>query len=183
MKRALMTLILVMTMLTPIGARAQEPSPELAQNGTRIAFLPIVTSFVPQKSSMVICLDTVESVHLFQVQYSDRPDFNGAETLYFRNVDNHGSLRIVMQPIKKDGKTYNTRTIWYGGRKIDYRKALRKHSKDRLTTPQSIVNKLRNRLRIKKRLYVPGKGKYVRIRCIYYGGFDYAYSKWVTVRL
>lgn len=182
MKRALMTLILVMTMMTQIGARAQEPSPELAQNGTRIAFLPIVTSFVWQKSSMIICLDTVESVHLFQVQYSDRPDFKDAETKYFRNIDNHGSLRIVMQPVKKDGKTYNTRTIWYGGVKIDYRKALRKHSKDRLTTPQSIVDKLRNRLRIKKRLYVPGRGKYVRIRGIYYGGFGYAYSKWVTVR-
>ena len=181
MKKLLM-LLMVLCMLTPIVVHAQEPSPELAQNGTRIAFLPIVTSFVRQKSSMIICLDTVESVHLFQVQYSDRPDFKNAETRYFRNVDNHGSLRIVMQPVKKDGKTYNTRTIWYGGRKIDYRKALRKHSKDRLTTPQSIVDKLRNRLRIKKRLYVPGKGKHVRIRCIYYGGFDYAYSKWVTVR-
>ena len=91
MKKTLLILTLILTMLTSIGVRAQEPSPELAQNGTRIAFLPIVTSFVPQKSSMIICLDTVESVHLFQVQYSDRPDFNGAETLYFRNVDNHGS--------------------------------------------------------------------------------------------
>ena len=182
MKKTLLILTLIMTMLTSIGARAQEPSPELAQNGTRIVFLPIVTSFVPQKSSMIICLDTVESVHLFQVQYSDRPDFKDAETKYFRNVDNHGSLKIEMKPVKEDGKTYNTRTIWYGGVKIDYRKALRKHPKDRLTTPQSIVEKLRNRLRIKKRLYVPGKGKHVRIRCIYYGGFDYAYSKWVTVR-
>lgn len=180
--KKLFLLMFMCFMLVPIGARAQEPSPELAQNGTRIAFLPIVTSFVPQKSSMIICLDTVESVHLFQVQYSDRPDFKDAETRYFRNVDNHGSLRIVMQPVKEDGKTYNTRTIWYGGVKIEYRKALRKHSKDRLTTPQSIVDKLRNRLRMKKRLYVPGKGKHVRIRCIYYGGFDYAYSKWVTVR-
>lgn len=123
MKKLLM-LLMVLCMMAPIGVHAQEPSPELAQNGTRIAFLPIVTSFVPQKSSM----------------------------------------------------------IWYGGRKIDYRKALRKHPKDRLTTPQSIVDKLRDRLRIKKRLYVPGKGEHVRLRCIYYGGFDYAYSKWVTVR-
>lgn len=182
MKRLLTLMLAVILAVTPIGVHAQEPSPELAQNGTRIAFLPIVTSFVPQKSSMIICLDTVESVHLFQVQYSDRPDFKDAETKYFRNIDNHGSLKIEMKPVKEDGKTYNTRTIWYGGRKIDYRKALRKHSKDRLTTPQSIVDKLRNRLRIKKRLYVPGKGKHVRIRSIYYGGFDYAYSKWVTVR-
>lgn len=183
MKRIIILLLAVILTTVPMNVQAEsKPSDELRQGGQVIAFDPVITSFERQRSSMVINLDTVECVYMFEVQWSDKPDFEGAETRYFRNVDNRGCLIIAYEPIRQNGKTYNTRTIWYGGRKMSFRKVLRKHPKDRLVTTQGIVNELRNRLRIKKRLYVPGKGRYVRVRCIYYGARPYAYSKWIEAR-
>ena len=181
--KKLVALMMALIMLVPMNVQAEsKPSDELRQGGQVIAFDPVITSFERQRSSMVINLDTVECVYMFEVQWSDKPDFEGAETRYFRNVDNRGCLIIAYEPIRQNGKTYNTRTIWYGGRKMSFRKVLRRHPKDRLVTTQGIVNELRNRLRIKKRLYVPGKGRYVRVRCIYYGACHYAYSRWIEVR-
>ena len=181
--KKLVALMMALIMLVPMNVQAEsKPSDELRQGGQVIAFDPVITSFERQRSSMVINLDTVECVYMFEVQWSDRPDFEGAETTFYQNVDNHGCLIIAYEPIRQNGKTYNTRTVWYGGRKMSFRKVLRKHPKDRLVTTQGIVNELRNRLRIKKRLYVPGKGKYVRVRCIYYGACPYAYSRWIEVR-
>ena len=181
--KKLVALMMALIMLVPMNVQAEsKPSDELRQGGQVIAFDPVITSFERQRSSMVINLDTVECVYMFEVQWSDKPDFEGAETRYFRNVDNRGCLIIAYEPIRQNGKTYNTRTIWYGGRKMSFRKVLRRHPKDRLVTTQGIVNELRNRLRIKKRLYVPGKGRYVRVRCIYYGACPYAYSRWIEVR-
>ena len=183
MKRIMILLLAVILATVPMTAKAEsKPSDELRQGGQVIAFDPVITSFERQRSSMVINLNTVECVFMFEVQWSDRPDFEGAETRFFQNVDNHGCLIIAYEPIIQNGKTYNTRTVWYGGRKMSFRKVLRKHPKDRLATPQSVVDNLRKRLAIKKRLYVPGKGKYVRVRCIYYGACPYAYSKWIEVR-
>lgn len=180
--RYLATLLMIITLFFPINVRAAEQSEEVVQHGTTIAFTPVVTFFERQKSSMVINLDTVDAVFMWQVQLSDSPDFSRVENRYFKNIYNHGGMCIVMEPIKENGKTYNTRTIWYGGHKMSFRKVLRKHSKDRLVTTQGVVNGVRNKIRMKKRLYIPIKKKYVRVRCIYYGSFYYAYSKWVNIK-
>ena len=181
--KKLVALMMALIMLVPMNVQAEsKPSDELRQGGQVIAFDPVITSFERQRSSMIVNIETVECAFMFEVQWSDRPDFEGAETMFYQNVDNHGCLIIAYEPIRQNGKTYNTRTVWYGGRKMSFRKVLRKHPKDRLTTPQSVVDNLRKRLAIKKRLYVPGKGRYVRVRCIYYGACPYAYSRWIEAR-
>ena len=181
--KKLVALMMALIMLVPMNVQAEsKPSDELRQGGQVIAFDPVITSFERQRSSMIVNIETVECAFMFEAQWSDRPDFEGAETMFYQNVDNHGCLIIAYEPIRQNGKTYNTRTVWYGGRKMSFRKVLRKHPKDRLTTPQSVVDNLRKRLAIKKRLYVPGKGRYVRVRCIYYGACPYAYSRWIEAR-
>ena len=183
MKRIIILLLAVILAAAPMTAKAEsKPSDELRQGGQVIAFDPVITSFERQRSSMIVNIETVECAFMFEAQWSDRPDFEGAETMFYQNVDNHGCMIIAYEQIRQNGKTYNTRTVWYGGRKMSFRKVLRRHPKDRLVTTQGIVNELRNRMRIKKRLYVPGKGRYVRVRCIYYGACPYAYSRWIEVR-
>ena len=173
-KRLLALTLAIIMMMAPIGAMAADkPSEELTQGGKIIAFVPEVTSYTEQKSSMVVNIDTVSCAFMFEIQWADTPDFKRPHTQFYRNVDNHGCMIV---DIEKQGSQY-VREIWYGGYKMSYRR-----SQTPLTTPQSVVNQLRQRLAIKKRLYVPGKGRYVRVRCLYYGTFFYAYSRWVKVR-
>lgn len=180
MRKRLLILMVAVLSLMPLSTKAAEQSREVVQHGRIIAFDPSIKSVVGQRTSMVVNIDTVSCALMYQVQWSDTTDFGKSETRFFRNVDNHGCMIIEMEPVRENGKVYNTRTIWYGGYKMSFRRVLRKHPKDRLVTTQGIVNELRNRLRISKRLYVPAKGKYVRVRCIYYGTCDYAYSRWTT---
>ena len=180
MKRFLCILMAFVIACAPITAYATSdvPSNELTQGGKIIAFNPKITSVKKQKSSMVVNIDTVSCAFLYEVQWSNRSDFSKCETKFFRNVDNHGCMAIDNKTTKEDGKTYNVRVIWYGGYRISFRKVLRKNPKEKLITTQGIVNMLRKRYAIQKRLYVNGLGKYVRVRCVYYGVDGYAYSKW-----
>ena len=174
MKKRILILVAIIMMLSPIGAMAADkPSEELTQGGKIIAFVPEVTSYTEQKSSMVINIDTVSCAFMYEVQWSDTPDFKSPKTQFYRNIDNHGCMIV---DIYKSGSQY-IREIWYGGYKVAYRK-----SAAPLTTPQSVVDQLRKRYAVSKRLYVPGKGRHVRVRCVYYGTFYYAYSKWAKVR-
>ena len=170
-------------MLTPIGAKAANTqSQEVVNNGRIIAFDPTVKSFEAQRTSMVVTIDTVSVAYMYEVQWSDRPDFQGAQHRFFRNVDNHGCMIIDTHEVKQKGKAYNVREIWYGGYLLSWRKVEKTKPTDKLVTPQSIVDQLRQRYAITKRLYVPAKGKYVRVRCCYFSTGWYAYSKWIKVR-
>ena len=186
MKKRINIMMLLMALvmaMTPISARAANAqSPEVVNNGRIIAFDPVVKSFEEQKRSMVVTIDTVSVAYMYEVQWSDRPDFQNAQHRFFRNVDNHGCMIIDTHEVRQKGKTYNVREIWYGGYLLSWRKVEKTKSTDKLVTPQSIVDQLRKRYRIEKRLYVPAKGKYVRVRCCYFSTGWYAYSKWITVR-
>ncbi len=153
---------------------------ELKQNDQIIAFQPVILSVQGQKSSMVVNIDTVSCAFMYQVQWSDQPDFKNAKCKFFRNVDNHGCMIIDYDHVVEKGKLYAVRTIWYGGYKISFRKMQVKSRKQKLTVTQNLISYLRCKYRIQKRLYVPNKGKYVRVRAIYYSIGPYAYSNWTT---
>ena len=183
MKKITAILMMIVMMVAPIGARAANTSsPEVVNGGQIIAFDPVVKSFEAQRSSMVVTIDTVSVAYMYEVQWSDRPDFKGAQYRFFRNVDNHGCMIIDTHEVRKQGKAYNVREIWYGGYLLSWRAVEKKKPTDRLVTPQSIVDQLRQRYAVTKRLYVQAKGKYVRVRCCYFSTGWYAYSRWITVR-
>lgn len=174
---------LVMTIVflfsVPVHAGGRKDLAVLRQGNQIIAFNPAILSVQNQKSSMVVNIDAVTVAFMYQVQWSDRPDFKNAESRFFRNEDNRGCMIIDYFHVKENGKLYAVRNLWYGGYKLSYRKKEVKSRNEKLfPLPKDMIPYLYNRYRCTKRLYVPAKGKYVRVRSIYYGTFYYAYSDW-----
>lgn len=175
MKRFI-TMLIILATLAPIGARAASPS--LGKDGKTIIFNPEITSVETMSSSMAVNIDTTTVAFMYVVQWSDTEDFRNARTMFFRNLSNKGCMMSKISTIYRAGKTIDQRAIWYGGQKIDWRAVERKGTK--LGTPQTVIKQIENRYRVQRRLYVPGKGRYVRVRCIYYGTTGYEYSRWST---
>ena len=123
-------LIMMCIILSPIGVMAAEQSDEVVQNGKIIAFDPAIESVTAQRTSMVVNIDTVSCAYLYQVQWSDRADFQTSENRFFRNVDNRGGMMVDKKLVRQNGILYNTRTVWYGGYRLSFRKMQKKEWKN-----------------------------------------------------
>lgn len=174
-----LVMVVVMMFSVPVYAKDIEDIAVLRQKDSIIAFNPSILLVQNQKSTMVVNIDAVTCAYMYQVQWSDEPDFENSENRFFRNSDNRGAMIIDYDHVRQNGKLYAVRTVWYGGYKLSFRKKEVKSTKERLfPVPNDLILYLYSRYRISKRLYVPNKGKYVRVRGIYYGFGDYAYSDW-----
>lgn len=171
---------MALIMLTPMNVAAtRAPSKEVVQNGRIIAFDPSIVSVEKHNRTMDVTIDTVTVAFMYEVQWANKADFSDVHTQFYRNIKNRGCMIIDNNTVKQDGVTYLVRTIWYGGNKISFRKIPKVGKQSRIPVTWEMVEYLRCRYRSpKKKLLVRGKGKYVRVRCIYYGTNDYAYSKW-----
>lgn len=181
MKKLISLMMAIMILLTPAGVHAKDVKDlaVLRQGNQIIAFQPSILSVQNQRSSMVVNVDASTVAFMYQVQWSDRPDFKDAENRFFRNEDNRGCMIIDYFHVRQNGKLYAVRNLWYGGYKLSYRKKEVKSTSEKLLPlPKDMILYLYNRYRCTKRLYVPTKGRYVRMRSIYYGTFYYAYSDW-----
>lgn len=208
MKKTLLILTLILTMLAPIGARAEEKmSIELVEfdsdgtivssDGTEytiewwpVAYKPAEIYIAKQAKAIAVYADVTTAAKNIVVQYSrDKTFKTGVTTKTFRNVSYQGP---VLAFLATDGGLLgnlwhftDTVIIKQDGKTLHSR---RKHIGEwgRLRITQADVNASRKQVRSLIRMYIPGisnpTGMYVRVRSVYAGQYRRViYSGWSRV--
>ena len=206
--RKLILMAMIMCMLAPIGARADEKmSIELvdfdsdgtivSSDGTEhtiewwpVAYKPSEIYIAKQSRAVSIYADVTTAARNVVVQYSRDKEFkSGVTTKTFRNVSYRGP---VLAFLATDGGLLgnlwhftDTVIIKQDGKTLHSR---RKHIGEwgRLRITQADVNASRKQVRSLIRMYIPGisnpTGLYVRVRSVYAGNYRRViYSGWSRV--
>ena len=211
MKKTLLILTLILTMLTPIGARAEEKmSTELVDadsdgtivsgDGTEhaiewwpVAYKPSEIYIAKQAKAIAVYADVTTAAKNVIVQYSRDKEFKtGVTTKTFRNVSYIGP---VLAFLATDGSLlgnlwhFNDTVIIKQEHKTLHSRRKRIGEWDRLRITQADINASRKQVRSLIRMYIPGisnpTGMYVRVRSVYAGQYRRViYSGWSrTVRV
>lgn len=211
MRKAILIFTLVMTMLSPIGARAEEKmSIELVEydsDGTivsgdksehtiewwPVAYKPTEIYIQRQTHGIAIYADVTTAARNIVVQYSRDKEFKtGVTTRTYRNVSYQGQ---VLAFLATDGSLlgnlwhFNDTVIIKQGDKTLHSRRKRIGEWDRLRVTQADVNASRKKVRSLIRMYIPNisnpAGLYVRVRSVYAGNYHRVlYSGWSrTVRV
>ena len=170
MKKMLAILMMITVMLAPIGAKAA--APEIGKDGLTVVFNPEIERIEQKSGKTSVTIRTTSTAYLYIVQVSDRKDFKGAKPYCFRGSDWEKGCVAVWLTNRGDK---NLRVIWYDGRIISYRAVAKPQ---RLTIPASLLRQIEKKYQCRKYLTVPEKGRYIRVRCCYYGGGSKVYSEW-----
>ena len=211
MRKTLLILSLILTMLAPIGARAEEKmSIELVEydsDGTivsgdksehtiewwPVAYKPTEIYIQRQTHGIAIYADVTTAARNIVVQYSRDPKFEkGVQPKTFRNVNYRGP---VLAFLATDGSLLGN--LWHFNDTVIIKqedKTLHSRRKrigewDRLRITQADVNASRKKARSLIRMYIPNisnpAGMYVRVRSVYAGNYHRVlYSGWSrTVRV
>ena len=207
MKRYITLLLMVVILFASIPAKADMWTDELGQlysygeirttkpggygqviyehcDETRmITFKPTSVRTQAQRTSFVVFANVTTASPLIAVQWSTDPKFKkDLHTRFYKNSSYKDKvhINIVSHFDKKVSPlTTWTRVIYQGNRKLDYRKV--QLDDDTMETTTWIVDRMRAKVSLTKRLYVPDVKTptryYVRVRNIY----DNQYSPWSTV--
>lgn len=154
-------LIALLILITLMPLHVQAASPTVKDD--IVVFQPEVTAW----DGKTVTVKTTSTAYLYVIQVSDRADFKGAKTYYKRGTDwQKGCVCVWLFEHK--------RLIWYDGKIISYRYEPSKT----LTVPTKLLRQIEAKYQCKKRFSVPCRGRYVRVRCCYYGGGAKVYSDW-----
>lgn len=211
MRKAILIFTLVMTMLSPIGARAEEKmSIELVEydsDGTivsgdksehtiewwPVAYKPTEIYIQRQTHGIAIYADVTTAARNIVVQYSRDKEFKtGVTTRTYRNVSYQGQ---VLAFLATDGSllgnlwSFCDTVIIKQEHKTLHSRRKRIGEWSRLAITQNDVNASRKKVRSLIRMYIPNisnpTGLYVRVRNVYTGNqYRTVYSGWSrTVRV
>ena len=209
MKR-IITLLLVLALTTSIGARAESNiwQNELGRSfsigevrttkpggyGTviyehldetrAILFKPTSVKVEAQRTSFVVYANVTTASPLIAVQWSTDPAFKkDVHTKFFKNSGCRGKVYVNVvshYDRKVSPLTTWTRQVYQGKTKFDYRQ-MRLDDDHTLDTTQWLINRMRQKVALTRRLYVPDVKNptryYVRLR----NSYDGQYSPWSAV--
>ena len=213
MKRALMKLILVMAMLTPIGARAETrdwwPTQvdeddfyyDFKQTGKwphdvtstetiieTVTFRPKVLSVAPYSKTTKITADITTAARLVIVRYT--ADGKNWQQKIFRNASYAGPVtahRKWQDMWHSKGDYYTSwcrRQFKQGNKTIAYKQTPTERGQmAQLYFDDTLIDSVRRKVECMKALNIPVRAKEVSIRYVYSGLHGNSYSEWEVLKV